>query len=178
MTHYKAPACPDMDEQEYKDFEAKRLAGQSMANIIYQSPHGKNYYYQNGMVARFNQEHKRLLSKHSEHATYTRMTEQAIYDQYIDYHRQGMTIEDIAKQLNQPLSRIKQVLSIRESRALIHKADDTLAKQVAKAKHRDKFRMIDKFRRALIADYGKTLMDVPNDEPRLLALQLANRTLK
>ncbi|MBM7616617.1 hypothetical protein JOC36_000150 [Weissella uvarum] len=167
-----------MDEQEYKDFEAKRLAGQSVADIMYQSPHGKNYYYQNGMVARFNQEHKRLLSKHSEHATYTRMSEQAIYDQYLKYRQQGMTIEDIAKQLNQPLSRIKQVLSIRESRALIHKADDTLAKQVKQANRRDKFKIIDAFRQKLIADYGKTLMDVPNDEPRLLSLQLANQTLK
>lgn len=36
---------------------------------------------------------------------------------------------------------------------------------------------IQDYRTELVADFGKTLMEVPEDEPRLLALQLANRML-
>ncbi|WP_307994407.1 hypothetical protein [uncultured Weissella sp.] len=42
-----------------------------------------------------------------------------------------------------------------------------LARAVFEAKGQEKFLLISKFRDALIADYGKTLMDVPDDEPRL-----------
>ncbi|WP_419154006.1 hypothetical protein [Weissella viridescens] len=89
-----------------------------------------------------------------------------------------MHIADIAKQLGVPVTRINHIISIRESQSLIEHATHTLANQVQHAKRSDKLKILDKFRRELIANYGTTLMDVPYDEPRLLVLQLANRTLK
>lgn len=57
-------------------------------------------------------------------------------------------------------------------------ADPTLANQVKQAPTRaEKLALIAEYRRKLVADYGKTLMDVPDDEPRLKALQLANQSL-
>ncbi|WP_419154921.1 hypothetical protein [Weissella minor] len=171
----KPETQPNINENEYKAFEAQKLAGKSMDDILYNSPHGKQYYYLNGYVARFNREHPEYkLNKYSRtHA----LTENQIYNEYIEYHRHGMTIDRIAKQLNISIARIKQVITNKENKSLWQYADQTLANQVQQAKHSDKFKIIDEFRRALIADYGTTLMDVPNNEPRLLSLQLANRML-
>ncbi|MFP7242406.1 hypothetical protein [Pediococcus pentosaceus] len=57
-------------------------------------------------------------------------------------------------------------------------ADPTLANQVQQAPTRaEKLALIEGYRRKLVAEFGKTLMDVPEDEPRLKALQLANQSL-
>lgn len=53
----------------------------------------------------------------------------------------------------------------------------TLAEHIAPLPRKERFSVIDDFRRELIADYGKTLMDVPDDEPRLKELQEANQSL-
>lgn len=56
--------------------------------------------------------------------------------------------------------------------------DTQLAHQVLEAKTRqERLGYIQDYRTELVADYGKTLMAVPDEEPRLLALQLANRML-
>ncbi|WP_419154232.1 hypothetical protein [Weissella viridescens] len=172
----QARTYPNMDEQEYRDFESKRLAGMPMADIIYKSSHSNNYFYMNGYVDRFNREHPEF--KHNTKLANQLLTEDQIYNDYIEYHRKGMAIDDISKRLGISVSRIKQAITVHENKSLIQQADHTLANQVQQAKRADKFKILDKFMRELIADYGKTLMDVPNDEPRLLALQLANRTLK
>lgn len=53
----------------------------------------------------------------------------------------------------------------------------TLAEHIASLPRKERFSAIDDFRRELITDYGKTLMDVPDDEPRLKELQEANQSL-
>lgn len=175
-TQKETSAYPKMNEQEYKAFERFRLAGKTMGDIIHNSPHGRLYFYRTGMVNRFNHEHPEY--KHNTQSANQLLTEEQIYDDYIEYHRKGLSLANIAKQLRVSVSQLKQVITVHDSKNLIPYADDTLAKQVAKAKRPDKFKILDEYRRKLIADYGTTLMDVPNDEPRLLSLQLANRTLK
>lgn len=163
-----------IDEAEYQAFASKKLAGQTMEDILYNSPHGQHYYYVNGYVARFNREHPEY--RHNKHPSQA-LTDSQIYNDYIEYHRKGMHITAIAEQLNTSVSRIKRVISIRENSERLNYTDHTLANQVKQAQRPDKFKIIDNFRRALIADYGTTLMDVPNDEPRLKELQLANQSL-
>lgn len=171
----KPATQPNINEDEYKTFEAQKLAGKSMDDILYNSPHEKHYYYLNGYVARFNREHP----DYNYNATQKQLTILETYDAYIEYHRKGMTIERISEQLNISVTQIKRAISIQENRQLIKYADHSLADQVEQATTRkQKLDLIRRFRDKLIAGYGRSLMDVPNDEPRLLALQLANQTLK
>ncbi|MBM7616700.1 hypothetical protein JOC36_000233 [Weissella uvarum] len=57
--------------------------------------------------------------------------------------------------------------------------DTELIKQVQQTKCRkEKYAIIWSLRKQLIADYGKNLLNVPNDDPRLVTLQKANQTLE
>ncbi|WP_072152762.1 hypothetical protein [Weissella viridescens] len=53
----------------------------------------------------------------------------------------------------------------------------TLDEEIAPLPRKERFKVIDTFRKHLLADYGKTLMVVPDDEPRLKELQEANQSL-
>ncbi len=53
----------------------------------------------------------------------------------------------------------------------------TLAEEITPLPRKEQFRSIEAFRVHLVADYDKTLMDVPDDEPRPLELQEANQSL-
>ncbi|KRN77600.1 hypothetical protein [Weissella minor] len=169
-----------LDEEEYRVFEERRLAGESIDDISRNRNRGKGYYYQGGYVRRFNREHPEMRNHRAKTFNKNkRLTAIQVYDKYIDYHRQGLSIFEIAKKLNMEVAALRQIVTKKSYEAGLAYADHSLANAVMRAKSRKaKLSLIHEFRIELIADYGKTLMDVPDEEPRLLALQLANQTLK
>lgn len=169
-----------IDEEEYAAFEEMRLAGESVADIAYDRKKSKGYYYQGGYVARFNREHPEMRGYRAEvFNANTRASANQIYESYIEYHRKGLAINEIAEKLNMTTTAVKQIISKKNYEAGMAYADHSLAEAVANAESRkEKFNLIHDFRVELIADYGKTLMDVPDSEPRLKSLQLANGALQ
>lgn len=169
-----------LDEEEYTIFAKMRLAGKSVADIAYDRQKGEGYYYQGGYVARFNKEHPEMRGYRGKaFNANTRANANQIYESYIEYHRKGMSINEIAEKLNMTVTSVKQIVSKKSYEAGMAYADHSLAEAVANAGSRkEKFNLIHDFRVELIADYGKTLMEVPDSEPRLKALQLANGVLR
>ncbi len=168
-----------LDEEEYLVFEDRRLAGESVVDITRSMNRSKDYYYQGGYVRRFNREHPEMKNHRAKTFNQAkRLTANQVYDRYIKYHRQGLTIFEIAKKLNMQVAALRQIVTKKSYAAGLAYADRSLANDVMNAKSRkERLNLIHDFRVELIAEYGKTLMDVPDDEPKLLALQLANRTL-
>lgn len=169
-----------LNEEEYRVFEERRLAGESVDDIAHSRNRGKGYYYQGGYVTRFNREHPEMRNHRAKTFNKNkRLTAIQVYDKYIDYHRQGLSIFEIAKKLNMEVAALRQIVTKKSYEAGLAYADHSFANDVTRAKSRkEKLNLIHDFRVELIAEYGKTLMDVPDNEPRLLALQLANQALK
>ncbi|WP_419155675.1 hypothetical protein [Weissella minor] len=169
-----------LDEEEYRAFEERRLSGESVDDIAHSRNRGKGYYYQGGYIARFNREHPEMRNHRAKSFNQAkRLTATQVYDRYIEYHRQGLSIFEIAKKLNMQVAALRQIVTTKSLETGLAYADHSLANDVMNAKSRkERLNLIHDFRVELIAEYGKSLMDVPDDEPKLLALQLANRTLK
>lgn len=168
-----------LDEKEYRVFEERRLAGESVDEIAHSRNRGKGYYYQGGYITRLNREHPEMRNHRAKTFNQVkRLTATQIYDRYIEYHRQGLSIFEIATRLNMKVAALRQIVTQKSYEAGLAYADHGLANKVKHAKSRkERLDLIHDFRIELIADYGDTLMDVPDNEPRLLALQLANKTL-
>lgn len=170
----------NIDEEEYVAFEEMRLAGKSVEDIAYDRKKSKGYYYQGGYVAQFNREHPEMRGYRAKvFNANTKASANQIYESYIEHHRKGLAINEIAEKLNMTTTAVKQIISKKNYEAGMAYADHSLADAVTNAYSRKaKFDLIHDFRVELIADYGKTLMDVPESEPRLKALQLASGALK
>ncbi|WP_162261064.1 hypothetical protein, partial [Weissella minor] len=77
---------------------------------------------------RFNREHPEMRNHRAKTFNKNkRLTAIQVYDKYIDYHRQGLSIFEIAKKLNMEVAALRQIVTKKSYEAGLAYADHSLA---------------------------------------------------